>query len=125
MDLENTISKLLVEKFLLTTGYVLQFTCLTWQFDGLTLLHRFEIFEDGKVTYASRSLAKPLDNIITDTGRKLFTFGDDPCKDFFYNFFHLFSGEALDPKSGKSAANVGVTVGKYGTYRIFCAIFIL
>lgn len=83
-------------------------------FDGLAVLHRFQI-ENGQVTYSSRHLAAGLQRYIQATGRTDYlSFANDPCLGLFQKVMTLFRRKVVDPESGERVQNLPVTVGHLG-----------
>ncbi|KAI9145126.1 retinal pigment epithelial membrane protein-domain-containing protein [Paraphysoderma sedebokerense] len=60
-------------------------------FDGLCLLHRFEIHDGGKVSYRSRFTSDSQEEILRKTGMMPLSFAQqrDPCKSMFMKFFTI------------------------------------
>jgi torulene dioxygenase len=88
-------------------------------FDGVTMLHKFDIIgQDNAVMYKSRILAPGLLRAALSVPKANYVgsnaFGvTDPCKSMFAKLFAMFSpfGAATkDPQTGEIASNVGVTV---------------
>ncbi|ELR21057.1 betacarotene 15,15'-monooxygenase 1, putative [Acanthamoeba castellanii str. Neff] len=79
-------------------------------FDGLTMMHGFEI-KEGRVLYANQKAARELENYIARHGGDFITFGPDPCKSTFDKLSSIFSMYLpADPQTGGDAINIGVTI---------------
>jgi hypothetical protein len=59
-----------------------------FRFDGLTIMHRFKV-EKGKVVYRNCYQARDVEKCVIETGEKPISFGQDPCKGVFHNFFNV------------------------------------
>lgn len=85
-------------------------------FDGLTVMHKFEVGEGGSVTYRNRHLNTPLEEHTKQHGWNSPGFAQDPCDSLFYRVASSLVGSRkrpVDPDTGLAAnENVGVTVGR-------------
>lgn len=73
-------------------------------FDGLAMLHRFDI-ADGRVGYANKFLDTPARRAAVDGKMRYSEFATDPCRSLFKRFTQMFTG----PRFG---ANNNVTIGR-------------
>ena len=85
-----------------------------WQFDGLTLIHRFEMTNGKTVRYQSRFTANAVQERITQENglNNTFTFGQDLCQGIFWKFLCAFNPfvRGLGDKNSPDTANIGVTM---------------
>ncbi|TPX34660.1 hypothetical protein SmJEL517_g02720 [Synchytrium microbalum] len=84
-------------------------------FDGMSVIHRFDIRTDGSVWYSSRATANGEEAAISESGISGVAFAQrDICRSLFKKVFTTFTaltGIARPASSGKpDSANVGVTV---------------
>ncbi|KAI9002965.1 carotenoid oxygenase [Hyaloraphidium curvatum] len=88
-------------------------------FDGLSMIHRFEIAPGGEVTYRSRSTAKGVEELIRAEGGTLLSFGQDPdpCVSLLGRFMTFFStgrrayaARGDPPAARPDGRNIGVTI---------------
>eukprot|EP00158_Paraphelidium_tribonemae_P005034 Partr_v1_DN27125_c1_g1_i1_m15640 putative dioxygenase len=79
-------------------------------FDGISLLHRFEIVQGQKVMYRSRFMCRDNLKAIEETGDPSITFyRDDPCQSIFGKVTSMFS-TVVTLATRKTGSNVNVTV---------------
>jgi torulene dioxygenase len=91
-------------------------------FDGLAVLHRFEL-RDGQVVYRNRHIARGLERYIKKRGRAdYFSFANDPGLNLFQKILTVFRGPPCDPETGRTVQNVDVTVGRLGAERFITRI---
>lgn len=89
-------------------------------FDGLAVLHRFEIL-DGTITYRNRHIARGLERYIGERGRADYlSFANDPCLNVFEKVMTQFRGGPNDPDTGRAVQNADVTVGRLGADQFVC-----
>lgn len=73
-------------------------------FDGLAMLHKFDI-ANGQVSYANKFLDTPALQAAKDGKMKYAEFATDPCRSLFNRITQVFTGSA-------SGANANVSIGK-------------
>ena len=73
-------------------------------FDGLAMLHRFDM-ADGRVSYTNKFLDTPARRAIQDGKMRCTEFATDPCRSLFKRIAQQFVGSRF-------GANANVTVGK-------------
>ena len=73
-------------------------------FDGLAMLHKFDI-ANGHVSYANKFLDTPALRAVKDGKMKYGEFATDPCRSLFKRITQVFTGST-------SGANANVSIGK-------------